>query len=253
MRHAVGVVVALFVLGTSVALAATTSDAARPVSLFQALQRTTRVTTQRYTMRVTISRAKGPTTLDVRGRSGPGLLSVHVGMSKVTLADGTRVPGPDGAALLDGPFLYLRAPSSISVYGGVRWLRERVATLSPASPALHSLRDMSPAPLLRVVGESRATASGPSRVFYGSVAYDDPIVRNALRHLTGGLEFRALELTAWIGRDGLVHRILLQGSTADRSAALRLTARLFAFGRPVTVTPPKEGTFMDKQLVGLQE
>ncbi len=253
MRHAVGVVVALFVLGTSVALAATAGDAARSASVFRALPRTTRVATQHYTMRVTISRAKGPTTLDVRGRSGPGLLSVHVGMSKVTLADGTRVPGPDGAALLDGPFLYLRAPSSISVYGGVRWLRERVATLSPASPVLHSLHDMSPAPLLRVVGESRATTSGMSRVFHGSVAYDDPIVRNALRHLTGGLEFRALQLTAWVGRDGLVPRILLQGNTSDRSASLPLTVKLFAFGRPVTVTPPEQGTFMDKQLLGLQE
>ena len=253
MRHAVSVALALVVLGTSVALAASTSDAARPASLQQALRHTVAVTTRRYTMRVTIARAKGPTTLDVRGRSAPGLLSVHVGMSEVTLADGTKVPGPDGAALLDGPFLYLRAPSAISVYGGVRWLRERVATLSPASPALNMLRDMSPAPVLRVVGESRAAARGSRRVYRGTVAYDDPVVRGALRHLTGGLEFRALRLTAWIGRDGLCHRILLRGRTVDRSAWLALSVRLFAFGRSVTVTPPKPGTFMDRTLSLLQD
>jgi hypothetical protein len=175
-------------------------------------------------------------------------ISVRLKMADMKLPDGTVVPGLSGAALLDGPFLYERAPSNVAVFGTLRWLRVPLSSLGAASPALRSLHDMTPAPLLRVLNESHAIArTAPAHVFSGPVAYDDPIVRDALTSLTGGLEFRHLRIAAWLGRDGLVHRVMLTGRTADGTRTLRLDARFFAFGRPVTVTPPALGTFVDKQ------
>ncbi len=247
MRQRLGLLATVIgvLVGASAALAS--GNAVHSVSLAKALRSTVHVRSQHYTMQVAITRPQAPTTLTIRGRSGPGALSVHVGMSAV-LMDGTKIPGPDGAALVDGPFLYLRAPSSISL-GGVNWLRVNLATIKPGSSALRTIRDMSPAPLLRVLGEAHV-ASGHAGTYSGPVAYDDPIVRAALRHLTNGLEFRGLTVTARVGRDGFVHRIELRGRTPDGSATLHLTARLFDFGKPISVTPPKPGTFMDKQLLG---
>jgi hypothetical protein len=51
-----------------------------------------------------------------------------------------------------------------------------------------------------------------------------------------------------VGRDGLVHRLLITGHTADRASTLALSARLFAFGKPVHVKPPAPGTFVDDKL-----
>jgi hypothetical protein len=71
--------------------------------------------------------------------------------------------------------------------------------------------------------------------------------------VTGGIQFRDLRVVATLGGDGLVHSITISGRTADSSVLFRLDARLFAFGKPVSVTPPAEGTFIDKQLLSLQE
>jgi hypothetical protein len=76
-------------------------------------------------------------------------------------------------------------------------------------------------------------------------------VRTALARLTGGIEFRQLQLVVHVGRDGLIHGLRLTGKTADRSSTFELVGRLFAFNRPVHVSPPKPGTFMDAQLVQL--
>ena len=53
--------------------------------------------------------------------------------------------------------------------------------------------------------------------------------------------------------DGLIHGIRVTGITADGTTTLDIQARLFAFGRPVHLTPPAEGTFMDQQLMQLSE
>jgi len=166
-------------------------------------------------------------------------------------ADGTKVPGPSGAALLDGPFLYERAPDNIVVQGTLRWLRLSTARLSKASDDLQAVRAMTPSPLLRVLGEAHMWQAG-TRLYRGTVAYDDPIVRTALARLTGGIEFRHLRLSAFVGRDGLLHRLLLTGRTADRKTTLQLSARFYSFGRPVHVSPPAPGTFMDEDLLQLR-
>ena len=41
------------------------------------------------------------------------------------------------------------------------------------------------------------------------------------------------------------------GTTADKSKSVTVTAHLFGFGRPVRVTPPREGTFIDQKLQSL--
>jgi hypothetical protein len=248
MRHGalIGSVV-LVLVGAAVAFAAVAGGKPQ-MSLAKATASTAHVSSQHYTVDIRITKNKQPLTLHIHGATAKHMISVRLKMADVKLPDGTVMPGPSGAELLDGPFLYERAPSNITIVGPIHWLRVPVSALSKASPALSSLHDMTPAPLLRVLNESHAISrTESSRVFSGPVAYDDPVVRSALTSLTGGLEFRHLRIAAWIGKDGLVHRLQLTGRTADGSRTLSLVARFFAFGRPVTVTPPALGTFLDKQ------
>lgn len=252
MRKAalIGSLVALLT-AASVAYAAVAGGASRP-SLARATARTAHVATQHYAVDVRITKDNVPLTLHIHGAKAPHTIDVRVKMSNITLPDGSVMPGPSGAELLDGPFLYERAPSTVLVVGAVHWLRLPVSSLSPSSGALRSLHDMTPAPLLRILAESRSRPTG-ARVFGGPVAYDDPIVRNALTGLTGGIEFHHLRITAWLGRDGLVHHVLLRGVTADGRNTLRLNAWFFGFGQPVSVTPPAQGTFLDRKQAYLSE
>jgi hypothetical protein len=55
-----------------------------------------------------------------------------------------------------------------------------------------------------------------------------------------------------VGRDGLIHAIRITGRTADGKTTLNLRARLFGFGKPVSVKPPKPGSFVDPTLEQLQ-
>jgi hypothetical protein len=172
-------------------------------------------------------------------------------VADVKLPDGTVVRGAAGAALLDGPFLYERAPVAIAQHGNLHWLRLPVASLSRSSDDLRAVHSMTPAPLLRLLRAARiAPAAEGARVYHGSVAYDDPAVVR-LAKLTGGIEFRRLRVSAVVGDDGLVHRIVVTGRTQDGEATFSLRARLFGFGRPVHVTPPAPGTFLDEQLAEL--
>lgn len=200
---------------------------------------------------MTIDRKRRPTTLTAVGVTAPGKLALRVAIDAVWLGP-LKLPGRDAAAVIDGPFLYLRAASSVSV-NGFTWLRAPLSSFRQNGPALSSVRAFTPSPLLRVLAESRARPTGTPGVYCGPVAYDDPIVRAALRHLLGNVEFRGLVVTAWVGRDGFIHRIELDGTTADHSTTLTLRARLYGFGRPVSVSPPRPWTFMDKQLFDLDE
>jgi len=249
----IGVVIAL--LGAaSVALAAKGGERARVSSLTEAVSKTIQASSLRYAFDVRIVREGKPTVMHVSGAWAGSTISVRVRMGDQKLPDGTIVPGPDGAELLDGPFLYERAPSFIVVLGTIKWLRVAVASLSPGSGALQSLHQLTPSPLLRVLNEAHAAPTTPAAtLFRGPVAYDDPIVVAALAPLSGGVQFRDLHVSASIGADRLVHGIVIAGRTADGKTTLRIGASLYAFGKPLQVTPPAEGTFIDKQLLSLSE
>src|SRR3954454_11669092 len=119
--------------------------------LTAAVSKTEAASSVRYTIHVRLTRRGVPMTLRIRGRAAADTVSIATRMSDLTLADGTVVPGPTGAALLDGPFLYERAPSNLAVDGPVQWQRLAVWALPAGSPDLAGVPAMSPAPLRRVL------------------------------------------------------------------------------------------------------
>jgi len=230
----------LVAAAASIALASR-GTAAPKRGVADALAKTTRVTALRYAVRVQIRKDGTPLTLRIRGGLDGRTIDVHLATAGLT-----------GAERLKGPFLYEEAPSGLVVYGRYRWLRTPVDRLPHDSEALTVLHALTPAPLLRVIGAAHLRPVGDGSVYVGPVAYDDEAVRTGLTRLTGGMEFRGLRLTVRVHND-LVHSLVLTGRTADGSSQLRITARLYAFGRPVHVTPPKPGTFMDDELPELSE
>ncbi len=238
----------------SVALAATGTKASK-VTLVQAVSRTNHAPTLRYVLDITVARTAHPMTeLHVKGVRGRGTLFVHVQELAAALADGAAVPGPQQSALLDGPFLYEGSPNGVAIDGKIRWLRVPVARIGSEASAITAMHNLSPAPLLRVLDEwSKAKTLAPKGVFHGTVAYDDPIVQTALSGLGGGVQFRDVRFTARVGGDGYVHTIHVSGRTADGARTLSVFARLSAFGQPVHLTPPGEGTFMDQKTLALAE
>ena len=221
--------------------------AVQPPSLAHAADRTLAVQTQRFATDVEVSSAEQRLTLHVRGAIAPGTAALHVLVE--AQKPGTAVmPVASGAALVDGPFLYVHAPSGIVVNGTVRWLRTRIAALSPASPELHALHAMTSEPLLRVVAVTHTTALAvASGVYRGTVQYDDPVVVAALQDLTNRRQFRDLRVTAVVGADGLVHRLRLTGLTADGRSKLRVDTRLYSLGRPVHFAQPRQQSFLDQR------
>jgi hypothetical protein len=225
----------------SIALAATSGHAAGKPGLSDALTRTSQLASVHYAVRVRIRQNGIPSALNIRGQSDVHTTSVHF-----------ATEGTSGGELVYGPFLYQEAPDGVALGGKVHWLRVRLARVPANSQLLVVLRALKIRPLLQVVGRGHLQSSAAGSVYRGPVAYDDPVVRETLAHLTGGLEFRRLQLTVDVG-GGLIHRLLLTGKTADGSATLRLAAHLFGFNRPVHVTPPKPGTFIDLELEQLSE
>lgn len=241
MRKPALIALAALFAALSIAFAAARGTAAAPPpTLAGALARTAHVASLHYVFHVDIKRDGLPLVLRIRGQSDARTISVRVATSMMSSQE-----------VVDGPFLYEEAPNGMVVDGRWRWLRVDLSALRPDSSAIAVLHALTPSPLLRVIGEGRLV--GTHSVYRGGVAYDDPVVRASLARLTGGLEFRQLRLTVWVGGDGLVHRLRLTGRTADHSSSLLLTAHLFAFNRPVHVSPPKPGTFIDKQLAQLDE
>lgn len=234
---------------TSVALA---GKGGKPpwATLLQAVAQTNHVGSFKYVMTIEVAQENRPTAeLQIHGTRGPSLLFVHV-----KAISSTALPGQQQSALLDGPFLYEGAPNGIAVYGSIRWLRVPVSSLSPSSKALTSMRNLSPAPLLRLVDESSLARRHMSTgLFSGRLAYDDAIVHTALSGMSGGIEFRKVRYTARVGADGFVHTINVTGTTADGSRTLTIRARLHSFGLRVDLKPPAEGTFMDRKLLNLAE
>jgi hypothetical protein len=206
--------------------------------LADALARTAHVASLHYAVHVGIREHGKPLALHIRGQSDSTTLSVHF-----------EALGMSGGELVYGPFLYEQA-SAIS--GKVRWLRTTLSRLSVNSQELQTLRALKIGPLLQLVAHGHLKGNSAGRVFRGSVAFDDPVVRDSLSRLTRGLEFRGLRLTVHL-RGGLIDRLHLTGRTADGSSRLSLAAHLFAFNRPLHLAPPKPGTFMDLELEQLSE
>ena len=241
MRRSALILAAALLAALSISFAASGGRAAEKPGLSDALTRTSHLASLHYAVHVGIREKGMPLALHIRGQSDAHTISVHF-----------QAQGMSGGELVYGPFLYVQAPDGIAVYGKVRWLRTTLTRLPANSRELMTLRALKIGPLLQVVGRGHLNGNGAGRVFRGPVAYDDPVVRDSLSRLTGGLEFRRLRLTVHL-RGGLIDRMRLTGKTADGSSTLSLTAHLFAFNRPLHVVPPKPGTFMDLELERLSE
>jgi hypothetical protein len=250
-KSALSALAAALVGSGSFALAASGGERSHGIDVRAATVRTAKASSVHYSFAVRMTTAARPLLLHVDGGSSRDSVSVRLRLADLAVSAGTTMPGVSGAIMLSKPFLYERAPGGVAVFGTVRWLRLQLGGLSPRSQTLSAVRSLTPAPLLRVVAEAKLHAAGSAGVFSGTVAYDDPVVRTALHALGGGLEFRNLRISVKVGRDGLVHRVRLTGRTADRRTKLALVARLYAFGAPVLVRPPKPGTFVDEQLAQL--
>ena len=224
-----------------IAFAASGGRAAEKPGVADALIRTSHIASLHYAVHIGIREKGMPLALHIRGQSDAHTISVHFNSQ-----------GTSGGELIYGPFLYEQAPNGIAVLGKVRWLRTTLARLSPSSRQLVTLRALKIGPLLQLAGRGRLEGNAKGSVFNGPVAYDDPVVRDSLSHLTDGLEFRGLRLTVHV-RSGLIDRLKLTGTTADGSSKLSLSAHLFAFNRPLNVVPPKPGTFMDLELERLSD
>lgn len=214
--------------------------------------RTAQQASVHYVVDVVLQKDLQPLTLRIAGGSSRDALAVRLSLGSVTRSDGTVVPGTTAKLRMSKPFLYEGAPNGIAVFGRIRWLRLRVLDLPDNSPTMSTLRALTPSPLLRVISATTLRAAGKPGWFTGTVAYDDPVVRTALNALGAGLEFRRMQLSVKIGADELVHAVWLTGRSADSTTTLRLRAKLFGLGEPVTVVPPKPGTFMDPQLLALE-
>ena len=180
-------------------------------------------------------------TLKIHGATSDDRMAVHLTLGSM-----------DGRIMISKPFIYEKAPSSMQIFGDIHWLRLQMSGLSERGQVLSTLRALTPTPLLHLIAEAKLRPTGERGIWAGPVAYDDPIVRTSLRELGNGLEFRGLHLRVVVGKDGLVHRVGLTGHTADGATTMNLRARLFSFGKPVSVTPPTPGTFIDPQLELLQ-
>jgi hypothetical protein len=241
MRKLAVVVIVLAFAAASVALSARGNAAPPKPGLNAALAKTTNVASLRYALLVQINKDGMPLALHIRGQSDAHTIAVHLSTAGLT-----------GGEMVSGPFFYQEAPDGLVVGGRYRWLRTPLARLPANSKALAVLHALTPEPLLQVIGTASLHGTSSGAAYFGSVAYDDPVVRDGLTHLTGGMEFRGLRVAVHV-RQGLIHRFVLTGKTADGSAKLRVTGYLFAFGKPVHVTLPRPGTFMDDQLPALSD
>lgn len=236
----------------SVALAAAGGNEPK-ATLVEAVSHTNHASSVHYVMQIAVAHTHHPSLkLNVRGARGTDSLFIHVRAFTSLVNDGPAdAAGPQQSAFIDGPFLYEGSPNGVAVAGKIRWLRVPLARRDTAR-AIAAMHNMSPAPLLRILDEwSNVRSHTSDGAFHGTVAYDDPIVLTALSGMTGGTEFRHVFFSVRIGDDGYVHNIRVTGTTADKTKSVTVTAHLFGFGRPVRVTPPREGTFIDRKLLSL--
>jgi hypothetical protein len=245
-KLAPGVAAAILIVVSLTFAFARGGHAAPSRGVADAVTRTEQASSQKFAIDVRITRDSMPLTLHIHGQASASTVSLRLKLGDLHLADGTVVPGPDGALIIDGPFLYERAPSNVGLQGNVKWLRLRLDDLGKWQDDLDTVRSMLPARILHVVDAAGfAPAAEDAHVFHGRVPYDHPSMRR-LAKLTRNTEFRNVQVAATVGDDGLVHRIVLTGRTADGASTFSLRAHLFAFGKALHVTPPAPGTFTDE-------
>jgi hypothetical protein len=256
MRIAVAqTIVAVTVLGASLAASVPGSGAAaRPVSLAQAAARTAAQPSLAFDLRAQIETiGRLPYVLTAHGALGRDTSHVTMKVADLHLPDGTVLTGPSAVEQTDGTFLYLRSTVTAPLTGGL-WVRERLDALRAGSPELQILRALSPRALLRVLARAHELRrSDGGRVYHGWLPYADPLVSRTLAGLEAGTQYRQLRLTTWVSPQGRVLMVLLSGRTPDRSSTFLLTLTLDAFGKPVAVTPPRQGSFVDFDLDRLSE
>jgi hypothetical protein len=223
--------------------------AAAPVGLHAAVMRAAAAPSLRFDLTVQMAAAgQIPQTLHARGASTPDVKSVHLKVDDVTAPDGTKMTGPFADEKIDGTFLYMRSTMTRPLVGP-GWVRERLAGLGPKSAELQTLRSVAARQLLIAFAQARGVRAGAEAgVFHGWLPYADPAVRSALRGVEGDREYRHLVVTGWVGKDGRVSLLLLRGRTPDRSSSFVLTLSLGGYGKPVAVTPPGQGNFVDVDL-----
>ena len=186
--------------------------------------------------------------IETRG-AVPSVLHAHGALGRDTARVALKVAdGPSADERTDGAFLYLRSP------GGDLWVREPLAALPPDAPELRLLHALSPRTLVLAAARARdLRRSDGGRVYHGVLPYADRVVSDALAGLESGRQYRRLRLTAWVSREGRVVMLLLGGRTADGSSTFLLALTLGGFGEPVSVRPPRAGSFVDLGLGRLSE
>jgi hypothetical protein len=247
-KAALTAIVAALVGAGCFALVASGSNRSHAVDVRSATAQTARASSVHYSVSVRMVKQAQPLVLHIAGGASHDTVSVRLRLDDLTLSNGSTMPGTSGAIIFSKPFLYEKAPGAVTMVGNVSWLRLDLGSASQQSHTLSTVRSLTPSPLLRVLDEAKLRPAATPGVFAGPVAYDDPVVRTALRSLGGGLEFRNLRVSVSVARDGLVHRIRLTGRTPDGKTKLSLSARLYGFGSPVKIVPPKPGTFIDQGL-----
>src|SRR5579884_1537805 len=180
---------AIVLLGAGVfALAAAGGDSSRRADVQVANARTAHAASVHYNVAVTLTKARVPMTLQIRGGSAIDRLSVHLRLGLQT-----------ATIMRDQQFLYETAPQGLAMISNFAWLRLSVGQRPARSEVLSTLRSLTPAPLLHIVAEAKLRAVRGASVFAGPVAYDDPVVRTALHDLSAGLEFRNLRVRVVVG------------------------------------------------------
>ncbi|MBV8562335.1 MAG: hypothetical protein JOZ56_04535 [Actinobacteria bacterium] len=238
------------VLASLVAYAPGGHAAVRPSSpLVRAAQRTAATPSLRFDLTEEIQTArKLPYLLNARGALADKVAKVQMKIADVRTPSGQVLTGPSAIEQTDGTFLYLRSTVTTALAGGL-WVREPLAALKDTSPELRVLHAISPRALVQLLTRAHdLRASDNGRVYHATLPYTDATVASTLAGLEAGTQYRHLRLTAWISPHGRVLMLLLSGRTEDKSSTFLLTLTLDGFGKPVTITPPRSGSFVDYDL-----
>lgn len=192
-----------------------------------------------------------PYVLNAHGALAGNAAQVAMKVANVRMPSGQVLTGPSADERTDGTFLYLR--SSLASSGGM-WIRERLAALAAGSPELRVLRAISPRALVLLLARAHdVRRAGDSRVYHATLPYTDTTVAQTLAGLEAGTQYRRLRLAAWVSPQGRVLMLLLSGRTADGTSTFLLSLTLGGFDRPVKVSPPRPGSFVDVNLSRLAD
>lgn len=237
------------------ALAPAGAAAPSPTSaLAQAARRTAAVPSLQFDLTdQMLSAGQPPYVLNAHGALAGNAAEVAMKVANVRMPSGQVLTGPSADERTDGTFLYLRSSVTSSVAGGM-WIRERLGALTGSSPELRALRAISPRALVLLLARAHdVRRAGRSRVYHAILPYTDTTVAQTLGGLEAGTQYRRLRLTAWVSPQGRVLMLLLSGRTADGSSTFLLALTLGGFDRPVSVRPPRPGSFVDFDLSRLAE